>query len=1077
MTDDNAPAAAALDFDTVPALATSLGLARSSIAAVIALLDEGNTVPFIARYRKERTGGLDEVQIRAIEEQRTYLVELETRRAAILASVGEQGKLTPELEAKLRAASGKSELEDLYAPYRPRRKTRASVAREKGLEPLAQRILAQAGDGEPAGEAQAFVREGVDSADDALAGARDIVAELIADTAEVRAYVRREFAEHGELRSAMVPGKGDEPTKFEQYYQFGEAVKTIPSHRFLAIRRGEAEGVLRAQVVVDSAKVTAGIERLGKLDAGSPWAEQMRLAIADAFKRLLSPSVENDVRAELKQRSDGAAVDIFAGNLRNLLLAAPLGSASVIGVDPGLRTGCKCAAVDATGKFLGTVTVYITQGDAQLAKAKEDFLAFVKLFKPHAIAVGNGTGGREAEAFVKRALADGGMRSAKPAELAPEATVEAAAPPDVAADATAEATTEATPAPTAEAPSEPTGATPAPFVVQVNEAGASVYSASDLAREEFPELDLTIRGAISIARRLQDPLAELVKIEPKSIGVGQYQHDVHQPLLSKKLGDVIEDCVNKIGVELNTASAMLLGYVAGIGKSLAKKIVVHRDTNGAFAARTQLMEISGLGPKAFEQAAGFLRIAGAAHPLDRSSVHPERYPLVEKIAGDLGVELPQLIGNQELVDKIDFTKYVTDEVGEPTLRDIAAELAKPGRDPREEFAPPRFRDDVTEMSDLKPGMVLEGIVTNVTAFGAFVDIGVHNDGLVHVSQLAEQFVKDPSEVVKVGQKLTVRVLEVDNQRKRIALSAKKPQQQQQRQPRNDGPRNDGPRNDGPRNEGQQRGPNDRGGRGRGRGRGPQTQMAGDGSQDPAQQGQAPQGQGPQGQGQGPNPNQNRNEQRPRGPRGGGGGGGGRGPVYYGEARQQQGAGSQQAGSQQAGSQQAGPQGGSQSPDQPRNDRGPQQGGDRGYQGGDRGHQGGDRAPQGGERRQWNDRASSQQADFRGPQGAPPEGQAPNQNQGPGPARRDDRGPRPPQGDQRGAGPRRDDRGGPRRDDRGAPQRDDRGPRNDRGGPPRGVDRPPEQSRPEKPSENWGVAGFKNSPFAKLIADKDGPKRS
>ncbi|HSN26817.1 MAG TPA: helix-hairpin-helix domain-containing protein, partial [Kofleriaceae bacterium] len=546
-------------------------------------------------------------------------------------------------------------------------------------------------------------------------------------------FVRQEFAEQGRLISTVVPGKDAEPTKFEQYYAFEETVKTIPSHRFLAIRRGEAEGVLRAHVSVDTAKVEEGILRLAKVDAASPWAEQLRLAVADAYKRLLAPSVENDVRAELKQRSDAAAVDIFAGNLRNLMLAAPLGASSVIGVDPGLRTGCKCAAIDATGKFLGTITIYISQGDAQLAQAKEQFAAFVREHDPRAIAVGNGTGGREAEAFVKRTLADAGL----------------------------------------------TG----PYVVQVNEAGASVYSASDLAREEFPELDLTIRGAISIARRLQDPLAELVKIEPKSIGVGQYQHDVHQPLLGKKLGDVVESCVNHVGVELNTASAQLLGYVAGIVKALAKKIVVHRDTSGAFASREQLMEIGGLGPKAYEQAAGFLRIHGASNPLDASAVHPERYPLVQQMATDLGVELPALIGNQELVDKIDLSKYVSDDVGEPTLRDIVAELKKPGRDPRAEFAPPKFRDDVTTMEDLKPGMVLEGVVTNVTAFGAFVDIGVHNDGLVHVSQLSQQFVKDPAEVVKVGQKLTVRVLEVDLARKRIGLSARPPQPKGERQPR------------------------------------------------------------------------------------------------------------------------------------------------------------------------------------------------------------------------------------------------------------------------------------------------------
>ena len=737
-----APKLDAAPFDPVPALAFALSLPRSGVAAVVALLDEGNTVPFIARYRKERTGGLDEVQIRAIEEKRAYLVELEERRAAILASVAEQGKLVPELEHKLRAATSKSELEDLYAPYRPRRKTRASVAREKGLQPLADTILAQ-GEGAVEGD------------EESLAGARDIVAEQLADTAEIRAFVRKEAGEHGELVSEVLPGKDNEPTKFEQYYRHKEAVKAIPSHRYLAIRRGEAEGVLRAHVAMDVAKVETGIQRMAKLVESSPWAEQLKLAVADALKRLLAPSVENDLRGELKTRSDVAATDIFAGNLRNLLLAAPLGSASVIGVDPGVRTGCKCAAIDVTGKFLGTVTIYISQGDAQLAKAKDDFTKFVQEHPPRAIAVGNGTGGREAEAFVKRALADAGLKDM--------------------------------------------------YVVQVNEAGASVYSASDLAREEFPELDLTIRGAISIARRLQDPLAELVKIEPKSIGVGQYQHDVLEKLLVKRLGDVVESCVNHVGVELNTASAQLLGYVAGIGKALAKKIVAHRDERGAFASRAQLQDVSGLGPKAFEQAAGFLRIHGGAQPLDASAVHPERYALVQQMAGDLGIGLPELIGNADLVDKIDLARYVAADVGEPTLRDIAAELKKPGRDPRAEFAPPKFRDDVTTMEDLKPGMVLEGVVTNVTAFGAFVDIGVHNDGLVHVSQLSEQFVKEPSEVVKVGQKLKVRVLEIDHARKRIALSARPPQQKREREPHQQqqqpqGPRDNqgGNRNRGPR---------------------------------------------------------------------------------------------------------------------------------------------------------------------------------------------------------------------------------------------------------------------------------------
>ncbi len=633
------------------------------------------------------------------------------------------------------------------------------------------------------------------------------------------------------------------------------------------------------------------------------------------------------MRAELKTRSDIAAVDIFAGNLKNLMLAAPLGPKAVLGVDPGVRTGCKCAAIDATGKFTGTVTVYISQGDAELAKAKDALLAVVREHAPQAIAVGNGTGGREAESFVKKALAEAGLREG----------------PD------------------------------APFVVQVNEAGASVYSASDLAREEFPELDLTIRGAISIARRLQDPLAELVKIEPKSIGVGQYQHDVHQPLLVKRLGDVVESCVNHVGVELNTASAMLLGYVAGIGKALAKKIVVHRDTHGAFATRAQLLDVAGLGPKAFEQAAGFLRIHGAPNPLDGSAVHPERYELVEQIAKDAGVAVPELIGNHELVDKIDFSKYVTADIGEPTLRDIAAELGRPGRDPRAEFSPPKFRDDVTTMEDLKQGMVLEGVVTNVTAFGAFVDIGVHNDGLVHVSQLAAQFVKDPGEVVKVGQKLTVRVLEIDHQRKRIALSAKPPAPKREREPRAEGQPHQGPRNEGTQGR--------RGGGGGGRGprrdeaHGQDLHPIGPPREHPPQQQRAPR------RDEGP--------QQPRGPR----------PQHVGNGNGN-GGGDDGAGFPRAGSAAEGR-----------------------------------RADNDGPRRDYRDRGG-------------------NNN---GPRRDDNRAPQHARSD----GPRND---GPRND---GPPRDDRGPR-------RGSDDNRAPQRPPEDETKWGVAGFKNSPFAKLKGD--GPKR-
>ena len=702
-------------------VAADLGLPAAGVAAVCALLADGATVPFIARYRKEATGGLDEVQIRAVEERREYLVELEERREVVLASIAEQGKLTDELKARILAADSKAELEDLYLPYKPKRRTRALIAREKGLGPLAERILAQPERGDPKGEAAAFVDgdKGVPDIDAALAGARDIVAEAAAENADVRAFARRMFAEGGELVVQVTADKRGTPSKFEQYYDFREPVKSIPSHRFLAIRRGENEDFLRAHIEVDVETLVARIAALMKLRPRSPFAAELEAAIRDGARRLLAPSVENDLRGELKLASDRAAVDVFAGNLRNLLLAAPLGQKAVIGVDPGLRTGCKCAALSATGKFLGNTTIYpLVARD----KAARELVEFVRRFPPSAIAVGNGTGGRETEAFVREVLKGAGVGDL--------------------------------------------------VVVQVSESGASVYSASDAARDEFPDLDVTVRGAISIARRLQDPLAELVKIDPKAIGVGQYQHDVHQPLLQKKLVEVVESCVNHVGVALNTASAALLSYVAGVSPSVAKKIVERRDKSGPFRARAELLKVAGLGPKTFQQCAGFLRIPDAVNPLDRSAVHPERYPLVERIATDLGVALDRLVGDAALADRIDLARYVGDGVGMPTLKDIAAELKKPGRDPRASFEPPRFRDDVREMSDLAPGMKLEGVVTNVTAFGAFVDVGVHQDGLVHVSQLADRFVKDPAEVVKVGDRISVRVLEVDLVRKRIALSAR-----------------------------------------------------------------------------------------------------------------------------------------------------------------------------------------------------------------------------------------------------------------------------------------------------------------
>jgi uncharacterized protein len=719
-------------FDPIPALVAELSLPRASVGAVVALLAEGATVPFIARYRKEATGGLDEVQIRTIEERRIYLLELADRRSSVLAEIDKQGKLTPELRAKIEACKLKSELEDLYLPYKPKRRTRAVIARERGLQPLADVLASQPVSGPTPAEAAApfvDVAKEVPDANAALAGARDIVAEQIAEDAAVRKLVREAFTQHGTIRTEKNKEHKDATTKFDMYADFAEAIAQIPSHRFLAIRRGESEGVLRATLEVDDAALLPQIERLAKLEPKSAWADELRKAVADAFKRLLLPSVESDVRIELKLSADRGAVDVFAQNLRQLLLAAPFGTRTVLGVDPGQRTGCKCAVVDETGKLLAHDVFYLVQGEGAVARSRETLKSLLTKWKPAAVAVGNGTHGRETEAFVREVLAAEGLGASV-------------------------------------------------ICVPVSEAGASVYSASDVARDEFPDLDLTVRGAISIARRLQDPLAELVKIDPKSIGVGQYQHDVHQPMLGRKLDEVVESCVNAVGVELNTASAPLLARVSGLGPTLAKKIVAFRDEKGAFGSRKQLLEVPGLGPRTFEQCAGFLRVRGGEHPLDGSAVHPERYALVERMARDLGVEVGALIGDDKLVARIDPARYVSGDggfaaVGEMTLKDIFGELKKPGRDPRATFEPPKFRDDVRTMEDLKPGMELEGVVTNVTAFGAFVDVGVHQDGLVHVSKLADRFVKDPSEVVKVGDKLRVRVMEVDLARKRISLSARK----------------------------------------------------------------------------------------------------------------------------------------------------------------------------------------------------------------------------------------------------------------------------------------------------------------
>ena len=697
-------------------LVAEIGVGARQILAVEKLLAEGSTVPFIARYRKEAHGNLDEVQIGRIQERLGYYGELEERKQVVLKSIDEQGKLTDELRKKIVGCFQKTALEDLYQPYKPKRRTRAQIAKEKGFEPLADAI---------------WNGERFAATADELQFARDILAERIADIADVRGAVRNAFATRSVVKSEVASPKPSEPTKFEQYYDFSESIATIPSHRYLAIRRGQKEGVLWVKLELEKEPVLARLAEIleregvpGVAPGHDESAAEIALATDDAYRRLLAPSCEIDVTVEKKSEADRAAVEVFAENLRHLLLAAPLGEKAVLAIDPGIRTGCKVAMMDRTGKYLGKAVIFPQQQPAEADKA---IALIVYKYKAEAIAVGNGTAGRETEAFVRSTLA-------KLHAQHPEIQI--------------------------------------PIVVSVSEAGASVYSASEIARREFPDLDLTVRGAISIGRRLQDPLAELVKVDPKSIGVGQYQHDVSQPLLGSKLDEVVVSCVNGVGVELNTASAPLLERVSGITPTLAKSIVEWRNEHGAFTGREQLHEVKGLGPKAFEQCAGFLRIRGAVNPLDSSAVHPERYALVGRMAADLGVTVRELVGNAAAAKKIDIRRYVTSDVGEPTLRDIVTELVKPGRDPRAMFEPPKFRDDVTKIDDVREGMKLEGVVTNVTAFGAFVDIGVHQDGLVHLSELSDSYVSDPSSVVKAGDRLQVTVIGVDRERGRISLSAK-----------------------------------------------------------------------------------------------------------------------------------------------------------------------------------------------------------------------------------------------------------------------------------------------------------------
>jgi uncharacterized protein len=699
-------------------IAAELKVAEKQVTATINLLDEGATVPFISRYRKEATGSLDEVEVAAIRDRVLQLRDLDKRREAILKSMTELGKLTPELEKKINEAETISLLEDIYLPFKPKRKTRASVAKEKGLEPLALQIFEQnAFDLEASADKFIDAEKGVHSLDEALAGARDIIAEMISENVEARTKMRTYFQEKAVFKSEVIKGKEEEGIKYKDYFEWNEPVKTAASHRVLAMRRGEKELILRLDALPPAEDAVAILENQFILGNNAA-SKQVQQALEDGYKRLLEPAMETELRVFTKQKADEEAIRVFAENARQLLLAAPMGQKNVLAIDPGFRTGCKVVCLDKQGQLLENTAIYPHTGQGNVKNAEFTIQQLCEKHNVEAIAIGNGTAGRETEAFV-RAL------------NLPHITI-----------------------------------------VMVNESGASIYSASEVAREEFPTQDITVRGAVSIGRRLMDPLAELVKIDPKSIGVGQYQHDVDQNKLQASLDDTVISAVNAVGVELNTASKQILAYVSGLGPTLAQNIVDYRNTHGAFKNRESLKKVPRLGDKAYEQAAGFLRIRNAENVLDTSGVHPERYAVVDKMAKDLGTTVSALMKDTQLQKQIKPQQYVTDEIGLPTLTDILKELAKPGRDPREQFEAFSFTDGVNEVSDLRVGMKLPGIVTNITNFGAFVDIGVHQDGLVHTSQLANRFVANPNDVVKVHQKVEVTVMEVDAARKRISLSMK-----------------------------------------------------------------------------------------------------------------------------------------------------------------------------------------------------------------------------------------------------------------------------------------------------------------
>jgi uncharacterized protein len=699
-------------------IAKELGIKASQVQAVSVLLDEGATIPFIARYRKEATGDLDELKVTSIRDRLNRLQELDDRREIILKSLEKHGYLTDELKSAVFAAETLAVLEDIYLPYRPKRRTKATVAIEQGLEPLAKIIFEQTGI-DPNAEAANHVDigKGIDSAQDALTGAGHIIAEWINEDPRARDRLRRLFMEKGTIKSIVASGMESKGVRYKDYFDWEEPIAKAPSHRILAMRRGERDDILNLTIAPPEEDAIKILEDLFVKGDGED-SKQVRLSIRDSYKRLLSRSMETEVRLASKERADADAIKIFEDNLRQLLLAPPLGAKRVMGIDPGFRTGCKIVCLDSQGKFLHHDTIYPHLTGKKAQEAAQTVKMLCQRYEIEAIAVGNGTAGRETEDFVKRIGMD-----------------------DV-------------------------------HVVSVNESGASVYSSSAIAREEFPDLDLTIRGAVSIGRRLMDPLAELVKIDPKSIGVGQYQHDVDQTALKQALDDVVISCVNRVGVDVNQASIQLLTYVSGLGPQLAKNIVAYRDDNGSFRSRKDLKNVTRLGPKAFEQSAGFLRIIQGENPLDASAVHPESYPIVDAMVRDLGCKVTDLMADATLRKKIDISKYVTDTIGIPTLKDIMDELSKPGRDPRDPFTSFAFADGIREIKDLKPGMKLPGIITNVTAFGAFADIGVHQDGLVHISELSDRYVKNPADIVKVNQKVIVTVMGVDIDRSRISLSMK-----------------------------------------------------------------------------------------------------------------------------------------------------------------------------------------------------------------------------------------------------------------------------------------------------------------